>query len=82
MKKSEVTAKSRHLRKKEAEKLASLAETAQPNTELPNADREFVSRLYLAKRTFLVRVPRSTVESLGLHPGGLVRLKIQEEGEQ
>lgn len=81
MKKAQVEAKSRAIRKKEAGKLASIEKRAPPNTPPPNTGgEEFVSPLYRAKRTFLVRVPRSVVESNGIRPGELVRLKILQEG--
>lgn len=80
MKKAQVEARARSIRKKEAEKLACIEKATPPNTLLPNTGgEEFVSRLYRANRTFLVRVPRSVVQELGIQPGMLVRLKILQE---
>lgn len=81
MKKSDVMAKAERLRKKESEKLASAIKTAEHNAPAHNEPgEEFVSRLYWSGRTYLVRVPRSAVLSLGLKPCDIVRLKILREG--
>ncbi|MEN3052066.1 MAG: hypothetical protein ABC596_09680 [Candidatus Methanosuratincola petrocarbonis] len=81
MKKAQVEAKSRAIRKKEAGKLASAANSAPPYAPPPNADgEEFVKKLYYSNRTYYVPVPKRVVVALGLQPGVEVKVKIFQEG--
>jgi hypothetical protein len=64
----------------DARKLQVINESASPNTSAPNTDRtEFVSRLYRAKRTLLLRVPKAVAEIEGLKPGEFVKAAIIEK---
>lgn len=61
----------------DARKLQVNNESAPPNTSVPNTNRtEFISRLYQAKRTLLLRVPKAVAEIEDLKPGEFVKVAI------
>lgn len=78
MNKTDMQKKVNAMKEKEANKIASLIDSVPPNTCMPNTDTEFVSKVYLAKRTYLVRIPSRITKDLNLQAGTLVRMKILE----
>ncbi len=55
-----------------------------PNTGAYNAEprSEFCSRVYLAGRTYLVRIPKAVVVAEGIRGGEVVRLAVTARGAQ
>lgn len=78
MNKTDMLKKVNAINEKEANKIASLIDSVPPNTDMPNTNSEFISKVYLAKRTYLVRIPARIAKEHNLQAGMLVKMKILE----